>query len=144
MTASVPGSGSSNFIDTDPCRTVRARFRAGHNFLVDVVGLRSARLIEHDGQAVHGEVQAGEHRFWFPPHSRPTHHPRDGGRAEQAASCSTSGRRRAAPRAPRPPEPPSFLSQPTETTRPPSEYQLREPSQASAGSVATHIASPAS
>ena len=39
--------------------------RAAHDFLVDVIGLDSAGLLEHDGRVIHGEVRAGESRFWL-------------------------------------------------------------------------------
>jgi uncharacterized glyoxalase superfamily protein PhnB len=42
--------------------------RAGHDFLVDVLGFASAGVIEDgEGQAVHAEVQAGERRIWLHP-----------------------------------------------------------------------------
>jgi len=39
--------------------------RAGHDFLVDVIGLESGGLVEHEGRVVHGEVKAGDRRFWL-------------------------------------------------------------------------------
>jgi uncharacterized glyoxalase superfamily protein PhnB len=39
--------------------------RAAHDFLVDVIGLESGGLIEHEGRVVHGEVRAGDRRFWL-------------------------------------------------------------------------------
>src|SRR4051794_28612040 len=55
---------SSDFLDAIPvlaCLDIRAE----HDFLVDVVGLESAGLVEHDNKVVHGEVRAGERRFWL-------------------------------------------------------------------------------
>ena len=34
-------------------------------FLVNVVGLDSAGLVEHEGRVIHGEVRAGDRRFWL-------------------------------------------------------------------------------
>jgi uncharacterized glyoxalase superfamily protein PhnB len=43
-----------------------ADIRAGHDFLVEVVGLTSAGLVEDgDGHVVHGEVRAGDRRIWL-------------------------------------------------------------------------------
>ena len=39
--------------------------RAAHDFLVNVVGLDSAGLVEHEGRVIHGEVRAGDRRFWL-------------------------------------------------------------------------------
>lgn len=40
--------------------------RAGHDFLVDVLGFTSAGVIEDgDGVVVHAEVRAGERRIWL-------------------------------------------------------------------------------
>ena len=39
--------------------------RAAHDFLVDVVGLASGGIVEHEGTVVHGEVRAGDRRFWL-------------------------------------------------------------------------------
>ena len=40
--------------------------RAGHDFLVDVLGFESAGIIEDgDGNVVHGEVRVGERRIWL-------------------------------------------------------------------------------
>jgi hypothetical protein len=44
-----------------PCSDIRAT----HDFLVEVLGLDSAGLIEHEGRVVHDEVRAGDHRFWL-------------------------------------------------------------------------------
>jgi uncharacterized glyoxalase superfamily protein PhnB len=39
--------------------------RGAHDFLVNVLGLESAGLVEQDGRVIHGEVHAGEQRFWL-------------------------------------------------------------------------------
>jgi uncharacterized glyoxalase superfamily protein PhnB len=39
--------------------------RAAHDFLVDVLGLDSGGLVEHEGHVVHGEVRAGDRRLWL-------------------------------------------------------------------------------
>ena len=39
--------------------------RAGHDFLVDVLGFTSGGVIEVDGQVVHGEVVGGGQRIWL-------------------------------------------------------------------------------
>jgi uncharacterized glyoxalase superfamily protein PhnB len=40
--------------------------RAGHDFLVGVLGFTSAGLVEDgDGTIVHGEVRAGDRRIWL-------------------------------------------------------------------------------
>ena len=40
--------------------------RAGHDFLVAVLGFTSAGLVENgDGEVIHGEVRAGERRIWL-------------------------------------------------------------------------------
>jgi uncharacterized glyoxalase superfamily protein PhnB len=40
--------------------------RAGHDFLVDVLGFESAGLVEDgDGNVVHGEVRVGGRRIWL-------------------------------------------------------------------------------
>ena len=52
------------FIDAIPVLPY-ADIRAAHDFLVDVVGLQSGGLVEHEGSVVHGEVRAGERRFWL-------------------------------------------------------------------------------
>ena len=55
---------SIDFLDVIPvlpCRDIRA----AHDFLVDVIGLESAGVVEHEGKVVHGEVRAGERRFWL-------------------------------------------------------------------------------
>jgi uncharacterized glyoxalase superfamily protein PhnB len=40
--------------------------RAGHDFLVDVLGFESAGLVEDgDGNVVHGEVRVGDRRIWL-------------------------------------------------------------------------------
>jgi uncharacterized glyoxalase superfamily protein PhnB len=40
--------------------------RAGHDFLVEVLGLESAGLVEDgEGTVVHGEVRAGSRRIWL-------------------------------------------------------------------------------
>jgi uncharacterized glyoxalase superfamily protein PhnB len=55
---------SIDFLDAIPvlpCVDIRGE----HDFLVDVVGLESAGLIEHDNKVIHGEVRAGDRRFWL-------------------------------------------------------------------------------
>ncbi len=55
---------STEFLDAIPvlpCRDIRAE----HDFLVEVIGLDSAGVIEHEGRVVHGEVRAGDRRFWL-------------------------------------------------------------------------------
>jgi MerR family transcriptional regulator, thiopeptide resistance regulator len=40
--------------------------RAGHDFLVDVLGFESAGIVEDgDGNVVHGEVRVGDRRIWL-------------------------------------------------------------------------------
>jgi uncharacterized glyoxalase superfamily protein PhnB len=39
--------------------------RSAHDFLVEVLGLESAGLVEQDDRVIHGEVRAGERRFWL-------------------------------------------------------------------------------
>jgi MerR family transcriptional regulator, thiopeptide resistance regulator len=40
--------------------------RAGHDFLVDVLGFESAGIVEDgDGNVVHGEVRVGDRRVWL-------------------------------------------------------------------------------
>ena len=39
--------------------------RAAHDFLVNVMGLESGGLVEHEGRVIHGEVAAGDRRFWL-------------------------------------------------------------------------------
>ena len=56
--------------------------RAAHDFLVDVVGLSSGGLVEHEGTVVHGEVQAGGRRIWLHASGGPLRAPgRDGPRS---------------------------------------------------------------
>ena len=55
---------SQGFIDAIPVLPY-SDIRAAHDFLVDVVGLDSGGLVEHEGSVVHGEVRAGERRFWL-------------------------------------------------------------------------------
>ncbi len=42
-----------------------ADIRAGHDFLVDVLGFDSGGTVEHEGHVVHGEVRAGNRRIWL-------------------------------------------------------------------------------
>jgi uncharacterized glyoxalase superfamily protein PhnB len=43
-----------------------ADIRAGHDFLVEVLGFTSGGLVEDgDGEVVHGEVRVGERRIWL-------------------------------------------------------------------------------
>jgi uncharacterized glyoxalase superfamily protein PhnB len=55
---------SIDFLDAIPVLPY-SDIRAAHDFLVDVIGLDSAGLVEHDGRIIHGEVRAGERRFWL-------------------------------------------------------------------------------
>src|SRR6478735_271128 len=64
MTASESGSSSPEFLDAIPVLPY-SNIRAAHDFLVDVVGLDSGGLVEHEGSVVHGEVRAGNRRFWL-------------------------------------------------------------------------------
>jgi hypothetical protein len=56
MTASGSRSELQDFIDAIPVLPY-ADIRAAHDFLVDVVGLDSGGLVEHEGSVVHGEVR---------------------------------------------------------------------------------------
>lgn len=64
MTAPASRSASQDFIDVIPVLPY-TDIRAAHDFLVEVVGLDSGGLVEHDGRVVHGEVRAGDRRFWL-------------------------------------------------------------------------------
>jgi MerR family transcriptional regulator, thiopeptide resistance regulator len=64
MTASGSRPQSQEFIDAIPV-VPYSDIRAAHDFLVDVVGLDSGGLVEHEGSVVHGEVRAGDRRFWL-------------------------------------------------------------------------------
>jgi uncharacterized glyoxalase superfamily protein PhnB len=55
---------SIDFLDAIPVLPYRD-IRAAHDFLVDVIGLESGGLVEHDGEVIHGEVRAAERRFWL-------------------------------------------------------------------------------
>src|SRR5262245_52879446 len=55
---------SIDFLDAIPVLPYED-IRTAHDFLVDVIGLASAELVEHDGRVIHGEVRAGERRFWL-------------------------------------------------------------------------------
>lgn len=55
---------STDFLDVIPVLPY-SDIRAAHDFLVDVIGLESAGLVEHDGRVLHGEVRAGDRRFWL-------------------------------------------------------------------------------
>jgi hypothetical protein len=54
-----------DFVDVIPV-VPHVDIRAAHGFLVDELGLESGGLVEHDGRVVHGEVRAGDRRFWRP------------------------------------------------------------------------------
>jgi uncharacterized glyoxalase superfamily protein PhnB len=59
--------------------------RAGHDFLVDVLGFESAGIIEDgDGNVVHGEVRVGDRRIWL-------HAAAGGLTTPQAADVQTGG-----------------------------------------------------
>lgn len=64
MPASDAESESPDFIDAIPVIPY-SNIHAAHDFLVDVVGLASGGLVERDGAVVHGEVRAGDRRFWL-------------------------------------------------------------------------------
>ena len=55
---------SLDFLDAIPVLPY-LDIRAAHDFLVNVVGLDSAGLVEREGRVVHGEVRAGDRRFWL-------------------------------------------------------------------------------
>jgi uncharacterized glyoxalase superfamily protein PhnB len=55
---------SIDFLDAIPVLPYQD-IRAAHDFLVDVMGLDSAGLVEHDGRVIHGEVRAGARRIWL-------------------------------------------------------------------------------
>jgi len=55
---------SIDFLDAIPVLPYRD-IRAAHDFLVEVIGLESGGLVEHDGQVLHGEVRAADRRFWL-------------------------------------------------------------------------------
>jgi uncharacterized glyoxalase superfamily protein PhnB len=58
--------------------------RAGHDFLVDVLGFTSGGVVEDgDGCVIHGEVRAGERRIWL--------HAAAGGLTTPGASGTASG-----------------------------------------------------
>jgi uncharacterized glyoxalase superfamily protein PhnB len=58
--------------------------RAGHDFLVDVLGFESAGIIEDGGgNVVHGEVRAGDRRVWL--------HAAAGGLTTPRASSTQTG-----------------------------------------------------
>jgi MerR family transcriptional regulator, thiopeptide resistance regulator len=59
--------------------------RAGHDFLVDVLGFTSGGLVESpDGQVIHGEVRVGARRIWL-------HAAAGGLTTPRAAGTATSG-----------------------------------------------------
>ena len=64
MTTPGPRLESQDFIDAIPVLPY-SDIRAAHDFLVDVVGLDSGGLVEHEGSVVHAEVRAGDRRFWL-------------------------------------------------------------------------------
>src|SRR5215831_17167700 len=55
---------SPDFLDAIPVLPC-ADIRAAHDFLVNVLELDSGGLIEHEGRVIHGEVRAGDRRFWL-------------------------------------------------------------------------------
>ena len=56
--------------------------RAGHDFLVEVLGFTSGGLVEDgDGRVIHGEVRAGERRIWLHEASSGLSTPRTAGTA---------------------------------------------------------------
>jgi uncharacterized glyoxalase superfamily protein PhnB len=75
--------GADDFLDIIPV-VPYADIRAGHDFLVDVLGFASAGIEEHGGEVVHAEVRAGDRRIWL--------HAISGGlTSPQAAGAATSG-----------------------------------------------------
>ena len=86
MTTSGSRSQSQAFIDAIPV-VPYADIRAAHDFLVDVVGLDSGGLVEREGSVVHGEVRAGDRRFWL--------HKAAGGLSTPAVANVANGRHRA-------------------------------------------------
>ena len=59
--------------------------RAGHDFLVDVLGFTSGGLVESpDGEVIHGEVCLGDRRIWL-------HAVSGGFTTPRAASVATGG-----------------------------------------------------
>jgi uncharacterized glyoxalase superfamily protein PhnB len=54
----------TNFLDGIPVLPY-VDIRAAHDFFVNLIGLESAGLVEHDGRVIHGEVRAGDRRFWL-------------------------------------------------------------------------------
>ncbi len=73
---------STDFIDAIPVLPY-SNIRAAHDFLVEVIGLESAGLVEHDGHVVHGEVRAGDRRFWL--------HEASGGLTTPTAAAARTG-----------------------------------------------------
>lgn len=55
---------SIDFLDAIPVLPYQD-IRTAHDFLVEVLGLDSAGLVEHAGRVIHGEVRAGQRRFWL-------------------------------------------------------------------------------
>jgi uncharacterized glyoxalase superfamily protein PhnB len=56
---------ADRFLDLIPV-VPYADIRAGHDFLVDVLGFESAGIVEDGGgTVVHGEVRVGERRIWL-------------------------------------------------------------------------------
>jgi uncharacterized glyoxalase superfamily protein PhnB len=140
MNASGSRSDSQDFIDAIPVLPY-ADIRAAHDFLVDVVGLDSGGLVEHDGSVVHGEVRAGDRRFWL-------HEAAGALSTPAAASARTSGivlqvrnvdahfeRAKAAGA--------TILREPTDEDYGQREYGLRDP-EGHDWYIATPFASPAS
>ena len=82
MAAPASRSASQDFIDAIPVLPY-SDIRAAHDFLVDVVGLDSGGLVEHEGSVVHGEVRAGDRRFWL--------HEAAGGLSTPAAANTRTG-----------------------------------------------------
>ena len=56
---------ASEFLDVIPVLPYRD-IRAAHDYLVRVLGFTSGGVVEIDGgRVVHGEVRAGDRRFWL-------------------------------------------------------------------------------
>lgn len=82
MAVSQARSVPTEFIDAIPVLAC-SNIRAEHDFLVEVVGLDSGGLVEHEGQVVHGEVRAADRRFWL--------HEASGGLTNPSAAAAWTG-----------------------------------------------------
>ena len=55
---------ATEFQDVIPVLPYRD-IRAGHDYLIRVLGFASGGVVEHGGKVVHAEVRAGDRRFWL-------------------------------------------------------------------------------